>query len=84
MTFDENALLDALVRNAELPWVLSRLELVSPEDGEVIAYEPVLPYRDGVRIGPLGGIDQLVPFAPYDAIYREAEQRDRYVVRDNL
>lgn len=25
-----------------------------------------------MRIGPLGGIDQLVPFAPYDAIYREA------------
>lgn len=24
------------------------------------------------RIGPLGGIDQLVPFAPYDAIDREA------------
>jgi hypothetical protein len=67
-----NALLDAFVRNAELPWVLSRLELVSPEDGEVIAHELVLPYRNGVRIGPLGGIDQLVPFAPYDAIYREA------------
>src|SRR5262249_21699720 len=67
-----NALLDAFVRNAELPLALSRLELVSPEDGEVIAYELVLPYRDGVRIGPLGGIDQVVPFAPYDAIYREA------------
>ncbi len=67
-----NALLDALVRNEELPWALSRLELVSPEDGEVIAYELILPYRNGVRIGPLGGIDQLVPFAPYDAIYREA------------
>jgi hypothetical protein len=67
-----NALLDAFVRNAELPWVLSRLELVSPEDGEVIAHELVLPYRNGVRIGPLGGIDQLVPFAPYDSIYREA------------
>jgi hypothetical protein len=38
----------------------------------VIAYELVLPYRNGVRIGPLGGIDQLVPFAPYDAIYRGA------------
>jgi hypothetical protein len=67
-----NALLDALVRNEELPWALSRLELVSPGDGEVIAYELILPYRNGVRIGPLGGIDQLMPFAPYDAIYREA------------
>jgi hypothetical protein len=67
-----NALLDALVRNSELPWALSRLELLSPEDGEAIAYELVLPHRNGVRIGPLGGIDQVVPFAPYDAIYREA------------
>lgn len=47
-----NALLDALVRNAELPWALSRLELVSPEDGELIACELILPYRSGVRIGP--------------------------------
>lgn len=60
------------VRNLELPLVLTRLELVSPEDGEVIAYELVLPYRSGVRIGPFGGIDQLLPFPPYDAIYREA------------
>ncbi len=67
-----NALLDALVRNSELPWALSRIELVSPNDAEVIAYELVLPYRNSVRIGPLGGIDQVVPFAPYDAIYREA------------
>ena len=31
-----NALLDALVRNSELPWALSRIELVSPNDAEVI------------------------------------------------
>jgi hypothetical protein len=45
---------------------------VSPNDAEVIAYELVLPYQYGLRIGPLGGIDQVVPFAPYDANYREA------------
>ena len=67
-------MLDALVRNSELPWALSRIELVSPNDAEVIAYELVLPYRNSVRIGPLGGIDQVVPFAPYDAIYRTAVQ----------
>lgn len=67
-----NALLDTFVRNSELPWALARLELLSPEDGEVVAYELVLPHPNGVRIGPLGGIDQAVPFAAYDAIYREA------------
>jgi hypothetical protein len=67
-----NALLDTFVWNSELPWALTRLELLSPEDSEVIAYELVLPHRNGVRIGPLGGIDQAAPFAAYDAIYREA------------
>jgi hypothetical protein len=32
----------------------------------------LLPVRNGVLLGPLGGINQAVPFAPYDAIYREA------------
>ncbi len=67
-----NALLDAMVRNQEMPWTLQRLELLSPRDGGVLAYELVLPYKDGIRLGPLGGMIQCVPFAPYDAILREA------------
>jgi len=67
-----NALLDAMVRNRQMPLILQRLELLSPGDGGVLAYELLLPYRDGIRMGPLGGIVQSVPFAPYDAILREA------------
>ncbi len=55
-----------------MPLVYQRLELISPRNGEVLAYEMILPFREGVRLGPLGGIIQATPFAPYDAILREA------------
>jgi hypothetical protein len=32
----------------------------------------LVPHRQGVVFGPLGGIMQAVPFSPYDALYREA------------
>jgi len=67
-----NALLDAFARDTPMPLVVQRLELLSPADGSVLAYELVLPCRAGVRFGPLGGILQRPPFAAYDALYREA------------
>jgi hypothetical protein len=68
-----NEMLDAMARSSpQMPLTLSRLELVSPSDGAVLAYELVLPYSDGVRVGPLGGIWQWPQFAPYDAVFREA------------
>ena len=67
-----NALLDVLTRDRNLPLALQRIELMSPLDGDVLLYQMLLPSRDGVLFGPLGGIMQAVPFAPYDAIYREA------------
>jgi hypothetical protein len=48
------------------------LELLSPADGSVLAYELILPCRSGVRLGPLGGMHQRPIFAAYDALYREA------------
>jgi hypothetical protein len=67
-----NALLDVLTRDSNMPLMIQRLELISPLDGDVLIYELPLPERQGVRLGPLGGIMQAVPFAPYDALYREA------------
>ncbi len=67
-----NALLDAFARNSPTPLVVQRLELLSPRDGGVLAYELLLPSRAGVRFGPLGGILQRQIFAPFDALYREA------------
>jgi hypothetical protein len=67
-----NAPLDVLTRNHNLPLTLQRLELTSPSDGAVLLYQVLLPHNRGVEFGPLGGIQQAVPFAPYDAIYREA------------
>jgi hypothetical protein len=68
-----NEILDALVRNPpNPPLLLQRLELVSPTDGGILAYEVTLPFNRGVQFGPMGGILQWRAFAPYFAIFREA------------
>jgi hypothetical protein len=67
-----NALLDVFTRDSNMPLIVQRLELMSPLDGDVLISEFLIPQRNGVALGPLGGIMQAVPFAPYDALYREA------------
>jgi hypothetical protein len=67
-----NALLDVLTRDFNMPLLIQRLELVSPTDSETLIVEMLIPDRQGIVLGPLGGIMQAVPFAPYDALYREA------------
>jgi hypothetical protein len=67
-----NALLDVFTRDSNMPLTVQRLELMSPVDGDVLISELLIPSRNGVVLGPLGGIMQVVPFAPYDALYREA------------
>jgi hypothetical protein len=67
-----NALLDVLVRDHPMPLLIHRLELLSPTSGDVLISECLMPQDRGVVMGPLGGIVQAVPFAPYDALYREA------------
>ncbi len=67
-----NALLDVMVRNNPMPLIIQRLDLISPRNGEVLLSECLIPESRGVIIGPLGGIMQATPFAPYDALYREA------------
>jgi hypothetical protein len=67
-----NALLDVLVRDHPMPLLIHRLDLISPTSGEVLISECLMPEARGVMMGPLGGIAQAVPFAPYDALYREA------------
>lgn len=67
-----NALLDVMVRNHNMPLLLQRVELLSPSDGSPLLYQVLLPHNRGIEFGPMGGIQQAVPFAPYDAIYREA------------
>ncbi len=68
-----NEMLDVLVRNPpHTPLVIQRLELVSPNDGGILAYEVTLPFMNGVAFGPLGGVLQWPVFSPYHAIFREA------------
>jgi hypothetical protein len=68
-----NEMLDIFARgDTLLPLVIQRLELLSPNDGQTLAYELILPYDGGLSMGPLGGVMQWPPFAPYAAIFREA------------
>jgi hypothetical protein len=67
-----NAMLDVITRNFNLPLTLQRLEILSPKDGGILVSQALLPTNTKIVAGPLGGIVQSVPFAPYDAIYREA------------
>jgi len=67
-----STLLDSIVRTYPLPLVISRLELLSPDSGEVIAYNLLLPNSSGLSMGPLGGIVVEPAFIPADAIWREA------------
>src|SRR4051812_41615725 len=67
-----NELLDNIATQFDLPLIYQRFELVAPSDGQTLLYEFVLPYKDGLRLGPLGGIQQRTPFATFDAIFREA------------
>ncbi len=48
-----NEMLDVFTRgNMVLPIVIQRLELLSPKDDQTVAYELVLPYSNGLRLGP--------------------------------
>jgi len=66
-----NALLDAFLRNTDMPLTIQRLELLSPTDGDLLAVELLLPTMTAIGFGPLGGILQRPIFAPYDPLYRE-------------
>jgi hypothetical protein len=67
-----STLLDSIVRTYPLPLIISRLELLSPDSGEVIAYNLLLPNSSGLSMGPLGGVVVQPAFIPVDAIWREA------------
>jgi hypothetical protein len=67
-----NALLDQIATDYPLPLVISRLELLGPNSGTVIAYNLVLPNPSGLELGPLGGINAQREFIPANAIWREA------------
>ena len=66
-----NALLDILTRNTGFPLLIQRLELISPSTSEALVHQLLFPQGNQVIIGPLGGIQQAVPLATYEAIYRE-------------
>jgi hypothetical protein len=67
-----SSLLDNIVRNHSLPLIISRLELLSPDSGEAIAYNLLLPNSSSLLMGPLGEIVLDPAFMAVDAVWREA------------
>lgn len=65
-------LLDSMMRTMWLPLTIRRLDLYLEGDERPLCQQLILPFTDGVRWGPLGGIHQYPFLAPYEALVREA------------
>jgi hypothetical protein len=65
-------LLDSMMRTTWLPLTIRRLDLYLEGDESPLCQQLILPFTEGVRWGPLGGIHQYRFFAPYEALIREA------------
>ncbi len=65
-------LLDSMMRTMWLPLTIRRLDLYLEGDEGPLCQQLILPFTDGVRWGPLGGIHQYPFLAPYEALVREA------------
>ena len=69
-----NRLLDRFTAGAKHPhpFGIQRLELLSPKDSEVIAYQLMIPFPGITRIGQIPGFFPAGLFAGHHAIFREA------------
>lgn len=69
-----NRLLDRFSADAQHshPFSIQRLELLSPIDGEVIAYQIMIPFSGLTRIGQISGFRPAGLFAGHHAMFREA------------
>jgi hypothetical protein len=65
-------LLDSMMRTAWLPLTIRRLDLFLGGDSRPLCHQLILPFTDGVRWGPLGGIHQMPVLVAYEALIREA------------
>jgi hypothetical protein len=65
-------LLDSMMRTKWLPLTIRRLDLYLEDDHRPLCQQLMLPFTDGIRWGPLGGIHQYPFLAPYEALIREA------------
>jgi hypothetical protein len=67
-----NQLLDTLMRVVWLPLVITRIDVYAKGESEPLIHQLLLPFTEGLRIGPLGGFGSFTRFAPYEALLREA------------
>ena len=67
-----NKMLDRLVGSAWMPLSIGRLDLRLKETQEPLVHHFLMPFDGGLRLGPLGGMDSIPIFSPYESLIREA------------
>ena len=67
-----NQLIDVLMRHVWLPLVIVRLDVYVKDEPDVLLHQMVLPFTNGLAIGPLGGFGSFASLVPYEALLREA------------
>lgn len=67
-----NQLLDTLMRVVWLPLVVIRLDVYAKGEDKPLLHQLLLPFTEGLSIGPLGGFGSFPRFAPYEALLRES------------
>lgn len=65
-------ILDTLMRVVWLPLVITRIDVYAKGDSGPLLHQLLLPFTEGLHIGPLGGFGSFPRFAPYEALLREA------------
>lgn len=67
-----NQLMDTLMRVVWLPLVITRIDVYAKGEDSPLLHQLLLPFTEGLRVGPLGGFGSFTRFAPYEALLREA------------
>ncbi len=65
-------LLDSMMRSRWMPLTIRRLDLYIDGDDRPLCHQLILPFTDGTRWGPLGGIQQFPFLVAHEALIREA------------
>lgn len=67
-----NQLIDVLMRHVWLPLVIVRLDVYVKDEPDALLHQLILPFTNGLSIGPLGGFGSFASLVPYEALLREA------------
>jgi hypothetical protein len=67
-----NDVLDKLVGRSWMPLTIGRLDLHLKSDDKPLLHQFLMPFAGALHLGPLGGMDRIPYFDPYESLIREA------------